>query len=475
MSLIRDLFKNTGVLTISQITTSIMAFFWTTLYANYLGVGDYGTINFAIATMGIITIFMDFGMNIYIVRDVSRNKQVANVYLGNIIPLKILLSSVTVLSASVILKLMNYPNLVILISIIFGIQTAIMNMNSLFNGIFQAFHKMKYQAIGSIINSTLLLSFVIVAVKLDLGITSIALAYLTSITLTTIYLVKTLKKLVNNIKIRFDFKFWLEVMKKATPFGITSIFTSIFFMTDQVMLGAISGDYALGIYSASYRILTVFITLYTMYTTAVFPFMSNLYKKSDNILKITYEKSVKYLLALALPICVGTSFYADDIATLIFEPEYVMVGSLLPILIWNIVFTFVNGISDSLLNSTNHEVGVTKRTGIAGVFNFVLNLILISKFSYYGATISTLLSGLLVLILNNYLISRALFKINSSLIVDIIKISISAAILAIVLYFIHVSMWMAIPVGMITYGMAIIITKVLDDDDKYIVKELLKK
>ncbi|MDR2545865.1 MAG: flippase [Methanobrevibacter sp.] len=473
MNLVQDLFKNTGVLTLSQIITNIMGFFWTTLYARYLGVADFGVINFAIATMSVATIFMDVGMSTYIVRDISRNEKLTNKYLGNMVPLKIFLSSSTVLCIILILKVMNYPNIVILISLIFGIQTAIMNMNGLFYGVFQAFRKMKYQAFGSIINSTFLLSFVVIAIELDLGIVSIALAYLVSIAITAIYLAKSIR--IVNVGIQFDFKFWVETMKKAAPFGLTALFSSIFFTTDQVMLGSISGDYALGVYSAAYRILTVFITIYTMYTVAIFPLMSNLYKNSDNILKITYEKSVKYLLGLVLPICVGISFYSNDIVVLIFGKDYIVVGSVLQLLIWNLVFTFMNGISDSLLNSTNHEVGVTKRTAIAGVFNFALNLIVISKFSYYGATISTLISGLLIVILNSYLISKSVFKLNSSLLIDIIKISVSTIILTVVLYVIHVSMWVAIPIGLIIYPLAIIITKTLDNNDMYILKELLGK
>jgi len=473
MNLVQDLFKNTGVLTLSQIITNIMGFFWTTLYARYLGVADFGVINFAIATMSVATIFMDVGMSTYIVRDISRNEKLTNKYLGNMIPLKIFLSSSTVLCIILILKVMNYPNIVILISLIFGIQTAIMNMNGLFYGVFQAFRKMKYQAFGSIINSTFLLSFVVIAIELDLGIVSIALAYLISIAITAIYSVKSIR--IVNVGIQFDFKFWIETMKKAAPFGLTALFSSIFFTTDQVMLGSISGDYALGVYSAAYRILTVFITIYTMYTVAIFPLMSNLYKNSDSILKITYEKSVKYLLGLVLPICVGISFYANDIVILVFGKDYIVVGSVLQLLIWNLVFTFMNGVSDSLLNSTNHEVGVTKRTAIAGVFNFALNLIVISKFSYYGATISTLISGLLIVILNSYLISKSVFKLNSSLLIDIIKILVSTSILTVVLYVIHVSMWVAIPIGLIIYSLAIIITKTLDNNDMYILKELLGK
>jgi O-antigen/teichoic acid export membrane protein len=422
---------------------------------------------------------MDFGMSTYIVRDVSRDNNRANKYLENMIPLKIILSITTVVIICLILKILNYPDLKIILCLIIGIQSAITSMAGLFYGIFQALNKMKYQAIGVTINSIFLLLIIIIVTYLNLGIVSIALAYLLSSIISTIYLIKIIQKFVKNIKIRFNFSFWVETLKKSSPFALTVLFASLFFATDQIMISVIPstipGDFALGIYTASYKILAVFITIYSMYTIAVFPLMSSLYKKSDNILKISYEKSVKYLLALALPLCVGISFYAKDLIILIYGIDYIKAGPLLQVLIWNIIFVFINGISDSLLNSTNHEISVTKRTAIAGIFNFILNLVLISKFSYFGATISTLLSGLLILILNNYLILQTLFKIDKSLIKDTVKILISSSILAIVLYFIKVSMWLAIPIGVIIYVIAIMLMKTLDKDDIYIVKELLGK
>jgi O-antigen/teichoic acid export membrane protein len=445
------------------------------LTLRYLGVSGNGILNFAISTIGISTVFMDFGMSIYIVRDLSRDDSTVNKYLGNIIPLKIILSTITIITVCLILKIFNYSDLKILLCLIMGIQSGIGSMAGLFYGIFQASNKMKYQAIGLTINSIFLLLIIIIVIRLNLEIVSIALAYLLSSIISTIYLIKIVRNLVKNIKIGFDFSFWFETLKKSAPFAMTTLFVSFLFTTDQIMISAISGDFALGIYNCSYKILTVFITIYSMYTIAVFPLMSRLYNKLDDILKISYEKSVKYLLALALPLCVGISFYAKNMVILIAGTDYIDAGPLLQVLIWNITFVFVNGISDQLLNSTNHEMAVLKRTAIAGVFNFALNLVLISKFSYFGATISTLLSGLLILILNNYLISKALFKIDNTLIKDVVKIIISSSILAIVLYLIHVSMWLSIPIGVIIYVIAILLMKTLDKDDIYIIKELLGK
>ncbi|MDR2873845.1 MAG: oligosaccharide flippase family protein [Methanobrevibacter sp.] len=476
MNAVQDLFKNTCLLSISQIITNLLGFIWSILTINYLGVDQSGIISFAIATITMANIFMDFGMSTYIVRTISRDNNLVHKYLGNVIPLKIILSLSTIVIVSLILKILNYPDLKILLCLIIGIQYAIMSMRDWFYGIFQAFNKMKYQAIGTIINSVFLLLIIIITIYLNLGIVFIALAYLLSTIISTAYVIKIIRKLVKHIKIEFDFGYWFKTLKKSIPFAMTILLTTIFFTTDQVMISVISGDHALGIYASSYKILSVFITIYVMYTVTIFPLMSSLYnKKSDDILKISYEKSVKYLLALALPLCIGISFYAKDIIALLFNSFFSEAIPLLQVLIWNIVFVFVNGISDTVLNSSNHEMAVAKRTAIAGIFNFILNLVFIHEFSYFGAAISTLLSGLLILILNNYLISRTVFKLNKSLIKDVVKIGISSSILAIALYLTKISMWLAIPVGLVIYITVILLTKTLDKDDIYIVKELLGK
>ena len=47
--------------------------------------------------------------------------------------------------------------------------------------------------------------------------------------------------------------------------------------------------------------------------------------------------------------------------------------------------------------------------------------------------------------------------------------------MGVVLYFIGVGMWLAIPIGFVVYIVMLLITRTLDDTDKYIIKELLDK
>ena len=145
------------------------------------------------------------------------------------------------------------------------------------------------------------------------------------------------------------------------------------------------------------------------------------------------------------------------------------------ILIWTVVFLFINGVATSLLNSIGKEVSVTKIYLIAAIFNIVLNFLTIPVWSYIGASITTVLSEILILILMMYSISKTEYKPDLSLLKTVLKLIICGIILAIVLYLANVSFWLAIPVGLIVYLASLFITHTIDDTDKYIINELLNR
>jgi len=379
------------------------------------------------------------------------------------------------LASIAILIIMGYDSLTIEVTLIFAIQTIFLSMGNLYYGVFQAFGKMKFQAIGIIINSSLLLIGTIFVIFSNLGIYSVALVYSTASIITLIYLYFKSNSEIVQLTFQFDFSFWKKSVKNAIPFGLTGILTSIYFFIDSVMLSFMKGSTAVGIYGSAYKIITVFTTLYMVYNFVIFPLMANLYKNSADMLKISYEKSVKYLLMMILPIAVGMSFYAEEVVLLIYGSQYVYASSVLQILIWSVVFIFINGASTLLLNSTNKELTVTKINAIACLFNFAINLVLISYLSYIGASIGIVLTGLLICVLMSYIIIRTDYKPEFSLIKDIIKIITSCVFLGIILYFANLHLIIAIPIGIFTYLIAIILTKTLDSTDIGIIKEIIGK
>ena len=87
-----------------------------------------------------------------------------------------------------------------------------------------------------------------------------------------------------------------------------------------------------------------------------------------------------------------------------------------------------------ILNSSHEEYSVAKIYSIAAVFNVILNLILIPKYSVYGASVATVLSEILILILELYMIRKIGQLPDRHLVYDILKVCGASLILGIALY-----------------------------------------
>ena len=237
----------------------------------------------------------------------------------------------------------------------------------------------------------------------------------------------------------------------------------------------IAGDYATGLYNSAYKIVSVFAAFYVIYQYVIFPLMSKLYAEDTNLLKVSFEQSFKYSLLILLPLSIGVFLYSDYIINLIYSSQYALASPAMQILIWTVVFLFINGVATSLLNSIGKEVSVTKIYVIAAIFNIALNYLMIPVLSYNGAAITTVLSEILIFILMMHSISKTDYRPNRSLLKTIVKLVICGIILAIVLSLIDVSLWLAIPIGLVVYIVSLFITHTVDDTDKYIINELLNR
>jgi len=475
MSQVQRIFKNMSWLLISQIVASICGFIWTIMMARYLGVNNYGIFGFATSLTGILAITSDLGISAHIVRHISTEYSTAPKYIGNAIPLKSIFSIGTFILTLLILIFMKADEPIITITLLFSIETIIKSFIGMLNGSFQAFEEGKYQGIGNIILNILLLIFIIITISSDLGLFGIAISYILANFIALIYMYYVFDKNITKPKFEIDLEFCKRITLYSLPFAASSILYSIYYSIDIVMITHLVGNYATGIYNATYKLISFLTLFYSIYTAVIFPVMSKFFKKDKKMLIISYEKSIKYLMIVIIPIAIATMIYSSDILQLIYGQDYNTGSSVLSILIWTVCLLFISGAGSNLLYASHKEITVTKIFGIAAIFNVILNLFMIPYLSYNGAAITTVLSDLLIVIIQIFVIYKLGYRPNKKLYLDLIKIIIGSAILGIALHFLKLNMWVALPVGIIIYFAVVYLLRVFDDDDKYVIKEILNK
>ena len=475
MSEIKSIFKNMSLVTISQVIVNLCAFIWTISIARYLGVNDYGILSFAISFVILLGMVADLGIPTYITREISKDNTKTTKFIKNLLPLKFFLSFVLFFLVGFILIIFGYDFLKIEVALIIALEIIFLGISGFIGGIFEAHSNNKIRSIGDSLNSVLLLLFTFLVIFFDLGLIYIALSYMLAYLIYAIFMVIMLSKHYSIPKFEIDLSFWAESIKNSLPFGLTLFFYTVYFSIDVVMIQYLVGDYATGIYNSAYKIVSVFAAFYVIYQYVIFPLMSKLYAEDTNLLKVSFEQSFKYSLLILLPISIGVYFYSPYLINLIYSSEYALASPVMQILIWTVVFLFINGVATSLLNSIGKEFSVTKIYIVAALFNIILNYIMIPIWSYNGAAITTVLSEILILILMMYSISKTEYKPDFSMVKTAVKLVFSSLILAAVLYFLKVSLWLAIPIGLVVYIIGLFLTKSIDDTDKYIIKELLNR
>ena len=476
MNSVQRIAKNTGVLLVSQIASFIIGFFYIMYTARYLGAAGFGILSFALAFTGIFGVFSDLGLQQLTVREVARDKALASKYLGNIAAIKIILVIITFGLIALFINLLGYPEQTIKVVYLVALSIIFNAFSGMFYSIFQAYEKMEYQSIGSILSSILMLSGALFAISQGFSVVGFATLYfLVSAVILGYSFVVCVWKFVAP-KIEFDWGFLKPTIKEALPFGLAIVFMTIFYWVDTVMLSLMKGDAVVGWYNAAYRLVLVLLFVPGTFIAAIYPIMSKFYTTSQNSLRLSFEKSFKYLTILGVPIGVGTTLLAQRIILLIFGTEYTNSIVALQILVWSSVLIFMTVPFGNLFNSLNKQIIVTKVCGICVVFNVILNLILIPKYSLIGASITTVLTQLIGSILIFIWSLRIGYSIPAKELASIMsRVLISSALMGIFIrYFYSSNLLVPILSSAILYFVILYIIRGINKEDINLVKDAFK-
>jgi len=472
MNTIQRIAKNTSVLLVSQILSYIIAFFFNMYTARYLGAEGFGILSFAIAFTAIFGVFSDLGLNTLTVREVARDKSLAEKYLRNTALMKIILAIITLGSIVLLINILGYPEQTIKVVYLVTLSVILNGFSQMFYSIFRAYERMEYQSIGQILNSALMLLGALFAISQGFSVVGFASIYfIVSVVVLGYSFIVCVWRFVKP-KMKVDLNFWKPTIKNALPFSLTLIIGGMFFNMDIVMLSAVKGDEFAGWYKAAVTLILIISSASASFVHATFPMMSKSFVSDRNILKIMLEKSSKYLFIIALPISAGIFLFADRFILLIYGAEFTPAAIALQILSLYLPLRVISNVTGWTLASINREPLRTLSAGTALSLNVCLNFVLIPIFGIAGAGAATVISQTLLFTLYFYFVNKHLHRLSLHNIA--VKPCISCLVMILfLLYFIKNNLFSLIILGAIVYIFFLFILKTFDSDDKKIFNDFM--
>ena len=200
---------------------------------------------------------------------------------------------------------------------------------------------------------------------------------------------------------KFKFILHCNLKKHIKPVLVifsTSVAISIYVGSDIIMLGFMTNDYQVGIYSTAVQIYTIVKNILAAALMVLIPRFTLLLqrgeKKAANEL---FSHVFNILMILMLPSIVGLYITSCDVVRLVGGENYLGGTNILRLLCIAIFFSLLAYLyTQCILVPNKKEKAVFKATVISAGMNIGLNFILIPLFGINGAAITTIIAEIIV-------------------------------------------------------------------------------
>lgn len=408
-SALRDILSNTGWLFAERILRMGVGLIVVVWVARYLGPVQYGNFNYALAFAALFGTFATLGLDGIVVKEIVLDPSSRNEILGTAFSLKFLGGLFASAAALGIITLHRPEDP--LTRWLVGITAAGM--------IFQAFDAIDFFFQSQIQSRFTVWAksaafFVISLVKIVLilvqaPLIAFAWAGLAEFALGAMGLLTAYRLNGHSVKA------WTatmargrDLLKNSWPLILSGIMIMVYMKIDQIMLGELVGDEAVGIFSAAARLSEIWYFIPVIIASSVFPSLVKSKKLGDEIYYYQIQRYYDFNALLAYCLAIPAYLLSDHIVFLLYGALYAGAEKIFAIHIWTCLFVFMGVAREKyLLNEGKFKFSFF--CSVMGcVTNVVLNYILIPKYHGSGAAIASLCAQFVSAYLSSFFLSAPL-------------------------------------------------------------------
>ena len=271
-------------------------------------------------------------------------------------------------------------------------------------------------------------------------------------------------------KPHFDWEYAKQHLRPIILLFLPQIAISLYVTLDRTMLGALASTKDVGIYDQALKLVNILLTLVTSLGSVMLPRVSNLLSLGDHkAINKMHEMSFLIYNLVIFPIMAGMLIVNDDFVNFFLGQDFQEARYAIAIMIFRMFFigwTNIMGIQILIPHNKNKEFMLS--TTIPAIVSVGLNLLLLPKLGYIGAAIVSVLTEVLVWLIQLFYTRSYLREVP--ILYSLIKIIISSGVMYGILLFIKqflnispmINVGLYAVLGAIIYASMILIFKVIN-------------
>lgn len=194
-------------------------------------------------------------------------------------------------------------------------------------------------------------------------------------------------------------------LSNSWPLIVSGLAVMVYMRIDQVMLGAMVGEQAVGEYAAATRISNIWHFIPQILATSLFPAIMSARKRNDGSYENRLQRYFDLNASLAYAVALATSILAPWLIEFTFGAAYEGSANILAIHAWSTIFVFL-GVARSQYLVAEQLYRISMICTILGaVVNVILNYLWIPPYGGNGAATATLVSYALSAFFSSFIFS----------------------------------------------------------------------
>ena len=404
----KKIFQNIMVLSITDILAQMLSLVLMMVVARKLGPSLLGVHAFGVTFAMFIQIFLDYGLQPYIQREVGRDPDLAPSLLFQVILLKmgIMLAATVVILALLPFLAPSSPKreVVLLLSGAMFFQSNMAAVCAFFRARlvshWEAVVRLSFRLTYTISGILTLMAGAGVITLASLEFFAMALAFFMAFWI--------FRRKIGPLQGSFSWSIILKLGKSTWNFLLINMFVTIFNSIDMIMLSMISGDVSTGYYSSACRLIYAFDFLPSAFMGAFLPVLSRQFVENQEDFHLTFMNYFKYVSILGIGLASVLAGVPASMIKLLFGASFVPATPTLVLMAMALMLTYINIPLSATIIALNREHNALKIFIICALTNVVLNWLVLPYYQDLGAALTTIVSQLLLLFLQAGLIGAEL-------------------------------------------------------------------
>jgi O-antigen/teichoic acid export membrane protein len=389
--------KNTFTIFAGRASNALFLFLLTLVVSRHFGPTIFGVFSFLTTIVVSANTFSNLGLDVWMVREITKAPEKAKQYLSTILGLKAGTSLVTLLLVFMIFQATDLPETtlhllwILSISLIFNtVSQTLWHYGDCFKDFF--YHSFLWAA-SNILKSLIGIALVLLYGELELLIIGIVFAEALALIL-SLYVIR---RRFGPFAPQFQFSVWWSFLSRSAPIGLGVIFSVLYFRLDIVMLQLMADDRVVGFYSAAYKLFEIVVILPHSLMIVLFPRLVEEFHTDRGTFEISFKKAFTVFLMVGSSIALICYSFSNEIIGLIYGNGFLFSVKVLDVLAMAISLSFLIFLLSNILIVSGREMTNTWILVGATILNIALNLVWIPVHGAIGAAWATVICEIVLI------------------------------------------------------------------------------